>query len=87
MGVDVDWVYYLTNLLYFDIQLLYYYIDLRSSIIFCLSSGDICLSLGISWSCSFVIVSELFCCKALDIFVILSAILLPIKSPVASAKI
>ena len=55
-------VYYLTNLLFFDIPLLCYYINLRLSIIFCLSSGDIYLSLCISLSCSFVTVSELFCC-------------------------
>ena len=45
------------------------------------------LSLGISLSCSFVTVSELFCCEFFETFVILSAILLPIKSPVASAVI
>ena len=37
-------------------------IDLRLLIIFCFSSGDIYLSLGFSLSCSFVTVSELFCC-------------------------
>ena len=57
----VDLMYCLTYLLYFDIALLYYCIDLRSLIIFCHSSGDIYLSLGISLSCSFVTVSELFC--------------------------
>ena len=56
-----DFVYCLTNLLFFNIPLLYYYINLRSSIVFCLSSGDICLSLVISYSCTFVTVSE-FCC-------------------------
>ena len=64
--------------------LLYYYTNLRPSIIFCLSYGDICLSLGISLSCSFVTVSELFCGKGFETFVISSAILLPIKLPVAS---
>ena len=44
-----DFVYCLTNLLFFNIPLLYYYINLRSSIVFCLSSGDICLSLAISF--------------------------------------
>ena len=78
-------VYYLTNLWFFDIPLLCYYINLRSSIFFCLSSGDVYLSLGISLSCSFVIVSELFCSELLETFVILLTILLPIKSPVASA--
>ena len=53
--------------------------------IFCLSSGDIYLSSGISLSFLFVIVSKLFCCEFFEISVILSAILLPTKSPVASA--
>ena len=61
-------------------MLSYYYINLVSSIIFCLSSGDIYLSFGISVSLSNV--SEAFCG---DLFVILLATLLPIKSPVASA--
>ena len=73
-------VYYLTNLLFFDIPLLYYYINLRSSIVFCFSSEDICLSLGISLSSLFVTASELFSRKVFENFVILSAILLPIKS-------
>ena len=81
----VDLLYYLTSLFFFDVTVLYYYINLRSSIIFWLSSGDIYLSFGISLSCSFVIVSELFCNERLGTFVILLAILLPIKSPVASA--
>ena len=81
----VDLLYYLTSLFFFDVTVLYYYINLRSSITFCLSSGDIYLSFGISLSCSFVIVSELFCNERLGTFVILLAILLPIKSPVASA--
>ena len=78
-------VYFLTNLLFFDILLLCYYINLRSSIIFCLSSGDLYLSLGISLSSPFVIVSELFCDELLQTSVILLAILLLIKQPVASA--
>ena len=53
--------------------------------IFCLCSGDIYLSLGISLSFSFVTVSELFSCEVFGTFVILLAILLPIKSRVASA--
>ena len=81
----VDLVYYLTNLLFFDIALLYYYINLGWSIIFFLSFGDIYLSLSISLSFSFVIVSESFCGELLKTFVILLGILLPIKSPVASA--
>ena len=36
-------------------------------------------------SCSFVSLSELFCGEFFEAFVILLAILLPIKSPVASA--
>ena len=81
----VDLVYYLTNLLFFHISLLYHYINLRSSIIFCLSSGHIYLALSISLSCSFVTVSELYCGELLETFVTLLAILLLIKSPVASA--
>ena len=77
----VDLVYYLTNLSFFDIPLLYCYINLRSSIIFYLSSEDIYISIGISFSCSFVIVSELFGGEILESFVILLAILLPVKSP------
>ena len=65
----------LSNLLFFGIPLLYY-ISLNS-IIFCLSFGEIYLSLGISLLTSF--------CNFFDALVILSAILLPIKSPVASA--
>ena len=82
------WFWCLINLLFFDITLLYYYILLKSSIIFCLFSGNICLSLRISlwsllFSSSFLTVSELFC-EVLEAFVIFYAILLPIKSPVAS---
>ena len=55
--------------------------------IFCLFSGDIHLSSGISlsdpiFSASFVTVFELFCGEVLETLAILSAILLPIKSPV-----
>ena len=39
--------------------------------------------LDISFACWFVSVSELFCCKHFENFVILPAVLLPIKSPVA----
>ena len=45
-------------------------IDLRLPIIFFLSSGDIYLSLDISLSFSFVIVSDIFCCEFLKFFVI-----------------
>ena len=48
---------------------------------FSLFYGDI----GICLSCSFVTISAFFCCEFFETFVILSAILLPIKSPVASA--
>ena len=81
----VDLVYYLTNWLFFDIPLLSYYINLRSLIIVCIPCWDIYLSLGISLSCSVIIISGLFCGEILQAFVILLAILLPIKSPVNSA--
>ena len=77
-----------TNLLFFNIPSLYYYINLRSSIIFCLSSRDIYLSSGdtyLSLGIPLIVVSELFYCEVFETFVILLAILLPIKSPVASA--
>ena len=85
----VDLVYFLTNLSFFCIPLLYYY-ELRSSIIFCLFSEDIYLFSGISlpnpiFYVSLSTVPELFCGKVLETFVILSAIFLPVKSPVASA--
>ena len=54
-----------------------------SSIFFCLSSGDKYFSLGISLSCATV--SELFCCEFFETSLVLVAVLLPIKSPVASA--
>ena len=73
--------------LFIDIPL-FYYINLRSSIILWLCSEDICLSLYISlsipvFSSSFA--TGLFCGEVLETFLILSAILLSIKSPVASA--
>ena len=55
------WIFF-TLLWFFDIPLLYYF-NLSSSIISCLSSGDIHASVGISLSCSYVTISELFCCK------------------------
>ena len=78
-------MYCLANLLFFDIPLLYYNTDLNSSIVCCRFSDDIYLSFGISISS----LSLSFCeCNSLEgfleIFVILSAILLPIKSSVAS---
>ena len=81
----VDWMHCLKNLLLFDIPLLYCYINLRSSITFYLSSGDTCLSLDISLLSSFVLVSEYFCSEVFETFVILSAILSPIKLPIATA--
>ena len=72
----VDLVYYhLLNSLFFGITLLYY-ASFNSSIIFCLSLREIYLSFGIPF-----MTSSLLCGFA----VILSAILLPIKSPVAFA--
>ena len=43
------------------------------------------ISLGISLSCSFVTISELFCFEFFENFVTLFALLLPIKSPIAAA--
>ena len=78
-------MYCLENLLFFDIPLLYY-TNLNSSIICFLFSGDIYLSFGISLSFSSIF--EAFCgwisFEDFEILVILSAILLPIRSPVAS---
>ena len=76
----------LTNSLFFDIPLLCYYTSLNSSIICYVFLGDMYLSFGASDSS----VASLLCDRdfAEDFFetlVILSAILLPIKSPVASA--
>ena len=54
-------------------------------LLFCFSSVDLCLFLGISLSCSFLTIYELSGCEVFETFVILSAILLPIKSPVVPA--
>ena len=79
--------YFLANLLFFDTPL--YYISLNSSIICCLFSVDTCLSLGISLLTSSFSECNSVECNSLENFfeeiVILSAILLPIKSPVAPA--
>ena len=79
-------MHHLSNLLF-----LYYYINLNLSIICCLSFGDIYLSFGISSLASFDGNSLEFNSSefnSLDFFhVIFPAILLPIKSPVASAVI
>ena len=75
-------IHHLTNLLFFGIPLLYYYINLNSSIICCVSCGDIYLSFGISLLTTFE-------CGSLagssETFVILSAIKLSTRSPLASA--
>ena len=63
--------------LIFSIPLLYY-ASFNSSMIFCLSLGEIYLSFGIL----LITTSD---CDFFDALVILSAILLPIKSPVAFA--
>ena len=78
-----DLMCHLSNLLFFDIALLYY-ISLNSSIIFCLSFGGIYLSFGISLLTSFDCISS-FCDFLEGFAVILSAIVSPIKSLVASA--
>ena len=67
----------LINLLFFDVTLLYCYINLNSSIICCLFYGDIYLSFGI---CECNPLGDSF-----EKFLILSAILLPIKLSAASA--
>ena len=75
----VDLMYCLINVLFINIPLLYY-INISSSITFCLSSGDLHLSFGMYVS------SKLFSeCNFLDELLILSTVLIPIKSPVASA--
>ena len=79
-------MHHLSNLLFFGIPLLYYYVNLNSSIICCLFFGDIYLSFGIPLLASFDDNSlDFFECNSVDTHVILSAILWPIKSPVASA--
>ena len=79
----VDLMCRLSNLLFFGIPLLYY-INLNSSIILCFSFGGIYLSFSISLLTSFDCISS-FCDFFEGFAVILSAILLPIKSPVAPA--
>ena len=74
-------MHHISNLLFFGIPLLYCYINLNLSLICCLSCGDIYLSFGVSlltlFECNFF--GDFF-----DVLVILSAFLLPLKSPVAS---
>ena len=72
-------MHHLSKLLFSGIPLLYYYINFNSSIIYCLSLRDIHFYFGISIS-FLAFSSKLF----FEAFAILSAILLPIKSPVAS---
>ena len=78
-------MYCLANLLFFDI-LLYYYTNLNSSIFFGLFVWRYRFFFGISTSS---LASLFYECSSLEefleMFVILSAILLRIKSPVASA--
>ena len=78
----------LTNSPILDIPLLYCYTNLNSSIICCLSSGDIYLFFGAPFGLALLASVSLFCNSFGDFFetiVILSIILLPFKSPVASA--
>ena len=82
-------VYCPIDLSLFSIPLLYYFLKLRSTI-FAFFSGVIYLYLGISLSFSvfsalFVTVPKLFWNEVLVTFIMLSTILLPIKSPIASA--
>ena len=72
----VDLMHRLLNLLFFGIPVLYY-VSFNLLIIFCLSLGEIYLSFSISLLTS--------SCDCFDALVILSAILLPIKSQVAFA--
>ena len=69
--------------LFFNIPLLYFYTSLNSAIICCLFSVDMHLSFGTSDSS----LTSSFCgfLEFLETLVVLSSILLPIKSPVASS--
>ena len=82
-------LYQLLKILVFDCQNCYFWYSIITLLYYCpiinnffLSLG-IYLSLGISLSWSFVIVSKLICGEFLEIFLILLAVLLPIKSPVS----
>ena len=80
---------YCLSLLFFDIPLLHYCFSLRSSIIFYLFSRDIYFSLGISlsssmFSLSLSTTSDILGWSIFKTFLILSAIVLSIKSPIAS---
>ena len=80
-------MHHLSNLIFFGIPLLYYYINLHSSIICYVSCGDIYLTFGISLFALFD--DNPFECDSFAVFfeilIILSAILLPSRYPVASA--
>ena len=79
----VDLACSLANILFFDIPLLYCYTNLNPSIICCYSSKDMYLFFGNSIS----LIASFFECSLTEDFetlVILSVILLPIKSLVAS---
>ena len=82
----VDLICCLKNLLFFDIPLLYCYATRNSSIICCLFSGEMYILFGASIS---LLASSFFECNFVEDFfetlAILSAILLPVKSSVASA--
>ena len=79
-------MYHLSDLLFFGIPLLYYHINLNSSMICCLFCGDIYLSFRISLLASFLGNSlDFFDVRECNSVVTLLAILLPIKSLVASA--
>ena len=80
----VNMGYYLTNLLFFDIPLLYYYIRYQIinnflSFFWRYMSFFRCFSIFFISNCFWVIF-----CEFLETFVILSAIVSPIKSPVTS---
>ena len=86
----------LTNLLFFGIPLLYCYTNFNSSIICCLSSGDKYLFFGTSFRLALPASFEIYLSASVSSFrnffvdffetlVVLSAILLPVKSSVASA--
>ena len=78
----VDLMFHLLSSLFFGIPLLYY-ASFTSLIIFCVSLGEVYLSFGI------LLITSSDCISSLCVFfyalVIISAILLPIKSPVVSA--
>ena len=76
----------LTNFLFFDIPLWYDYANLNSSIIYCLFLENMYLSFGASdSSLSSIFCGHNFAADFFETLAFLLAILLPIKSPVASA--